>query len=85
MPPRGPARRVRFYEKPGCHLCEEALRAVARVQRVVALEVERIDIERRPELFERYALRIPVLSDGERELDAAGLDERALGAWLAAG
>ena len=46
------------------------------------LEIERVDIAKDPALFERYALRIPVVVVGERELDAAGVDDRALRAWL---
>ncbi len=73
---------LRFYEKADCHLCEDAYRVLTRVRMEVALEIERVDISSRPELFDRYALRIPVLSDGERELDAAGLGEPALRSWL---
>ncbi len=73
---------LRFYEKADCHLCEDAYRVLMRVRMQLPLEIERIDISSRPELFDRYALRIPVLSDGERELDAAGLGEAALRSWL---
>ena len=33
-------------------------------------------------LFDRYGLRIPVLAMGERELDMAGVEDRAVAAWL---
>ena len=80
--PRGPALRVRFHEKAGCHLCEEAYRVLTRVRMDVPLEVERVDIERDAGLFDRYALRIPVIAVGAHELDAAGLDDRSVRAWL---
>jgi hypothetical protein len=48
----------------------------------VPLEIERVDIEREVGVFERYALRIPVLQMGERELDVAGLDEAAIVRWM---
>jgi hypothetical protein len=48
----------------------------------VPLEIERVDILIDPALFERYALRIPVLGVGERELDVAGLDDAAIDRWL---
>jgi hypothetical protein len=48
----------------------------------VPLEIERVDIEREPGLVDRYALRIPVLAMGERELDVAGLDEAAIVRWM---
>jgi len=79
---RGPPARVRLLEKPDCGLCAEVYRALRRVGLDDPLEVERVDITQDPALFERYALRIPVVVAGERELDAAGVDDRALRAWL---
>ena len=79
---RGPPAHVRLLERPDCGLCAEAYRALRRVSLDVPLDVERIDITADPALFDRYALRIPVVTMGERELDAAGLDDRALRAWL---
>jgi hypothetical protein len=73
---------VRLLEKADCGLCVEAYRALRRVALDVPLEVERVDIARDSALFDRYALRIPVLLAGERELDAAGLDDRTITAWL---
>jgi hypothetical protein len=80
--PRGPALRVRFYEKPGCGLCGEAYRALTRVRMEMPLDIERIDIESDPALFDRYAIRIPVIAAGADELDVAGLEEPALRRWL---
>src|SRR5207302_4497653 len=79
---RGPRRTVQLLEKPDCGLCAEAYRALRRVSLDVPLEIERVDITEDAALFERYALHIPVVTMGERELDAAGLDDRALRAWL---
>ena len=73
---------MRLHEKAGCHLCEEAYRVLTRVRMDMPLEIERVDIERDPVLFDRYALRIPVIVAGARELDAAGLDDRAVRTWL---
>ena len=73
--------RVRLYEKAGCHLCEDAYRALVRL-RGVSLEIERVDIDGEPALLDRYALRIPVLAVGEHELDAAGLADEAMRRWL---
>ena len=77
-------RTVRLLEKADCGLCGEAYRALRRVALDVPLDVHRVDITTDPALFDRYALRIPVVTMGERELDAAGLDDRALRAWLRA-
>jgi hypothetical protein len=79
---RGPPMRVQLLEKPDCGLCAEAFRALRRVALDVPLDVDRVDITRDPGLFDRYALRIPVVTMGERELDAAGVDDRAIRAWL---
>lgn len=79
---RGAPLRVRLLEKPECGLCAEAYRALRRVGLDVPLEVDRVDITKDPALFDRYALRIPVVVVGERELDAAGVDDRSLRAWL---
>ena len=81
---RGAPLRVRLLEKPDCGLCAEAYRALHRVGLDVPLEVDRVDITTDPALFERFALRIPVVVVGDRELDAAGLDDRRLRAWLKA-
>jgi hypothetical protein len=81
---RGPPVRVRLLEKPDCALCAEAYRALRRVALDLPLDVDRVDITRDPALFDRYALRIPVVTIGERELDAAGVDDRAIRAWLRA-
>ena len=81
---RGPPARVRLLEKPDCGLCVEAYRALHRVALDVPLDVDRVDITKDPALFDRYALRIPVITVGERELDAAGVDDRAIRAWLRA-
>ena len=73
---------MRFYEKADCGLCAEAYRALTRVRMRMPLEIERVDILIDPLLFDRYALRIPVVAVGDRELDVAGLDEAAIDRWL---
>jgi hypothetical protein len=79
---KGPALELRLLEKPECGLCAETHRALRRVALDRPLLIERVDITHDAALFDRYALRIPVVLMGERELDAAGLDDHALAAWL---
>ena len=79
---RGAPLAVRLFEKPDCVLCAEAYRALRRVSLDVPLDIERVDITHDAAAFDRYALRIPVLTMGERELDAAGVDDRTLASWL---
>jgi len=73
---------VTLYERPGCHLCEETHRALRRVGLDRPLEISRVDISADPVLEHRYVVRIPVLAVGERELDAAGLSDVDIAAWL---
>ncbi|OLC21031.1 MAG: hypothetical protein AUH33_02620 [Chloroflexi bacterium 13_1_40CM_68_21] len=81
---RGPPLRVRLLEKPDCGLCAEVYRALRRVSLDIPLDIERVDVTHDEALFDRYGLRIPVVTMRERELDAAGVDDRALAAWLRA-
>ena len=74
--------RVTLYERAGCGLCEETRAALRRIDRRLA--VDRVDIATDAELERRYVVRIPVLVSGDRELDAAGLTDREIAAWLRA-
>ena len=80
---RAPPMHVGLMEKPDCHLCAEAHRALRRIALERPLEIERVDIASLGGAdHDRYALRIPVLvADGE-ELDAAGLEDAAILRWL---
>jgi hypothetical protein len=73
---------VTLYERAGCHLCEETHRALRRIGLDRPLAIERVDITRDPALELRYVVRIPVLAVGPAELDAAGLSDREIAAWL---
>ena len=81
---RAPPVTVTFYERAGCHLCEEAHRALRRIGLDRPLAIERVDIAADPTLELRYLVRIPVIAVGEAELDAAGLTDREIAAWLRA-
>lgn len=76
---------VTLYERADCHLCAETYRALRRVSLDRPLEIARVDIGGDPDAERRYLVRIPVLRVADRELDAAGLDDRAIAAWLDAG
>ena len=79
---RAPPLAVRLYERAGCHLCEETHRALRRIGLDRPLAITRVDIAADPALELRYVVRIPVVKVGERELDAAGLADWELAAWL---
>jgi len=75
--------RVRLMERPECGLCDEALAALRRVSRRTPVDIERVDVTRDAHLLERYIVRVPVLVVGHAEIDAAGIDDAAIGRWLA--
>jgi glutaredoxin len=52
--------KVRLFSKPGCLLCEDAERLLARYP----VDVEIVDISADPELLATYGERIPVLEVG---------------------
>jgi len=47
-----------FYTREDCHLCEQVLSMLQRV----GLSWQSVDIDRDPELVEKYGIRVPVLS-----------------------
>ena len=68
--------------RPDCGLCDEALGALRRLSRRNPLDIERVDVTLDPALLERYVVRVPVLVVGQAELDAASIDDAAIGRWL---
>jgi thiol-disulfide isomerase/thioredoxin len=57
-----------------CHLCDDLLAALAQFQGRYDFAIEVVDIDRRPELEEKWGDKVPVLLDGERELCHYTLD-----------
>ena len=49
------------YSKPGCHLCEEALRVLTHLQAQIPFTLEEINIQDSPALFAEYGEQIPVV------------------------
>lgn len=49
------------YSKPGCHLCEEAIRTLTLLQAQTPFTLEEISIQDDPELFAEYGEQIPVV------------------------
>jgi glutaredoxin len=66
------------YSTPECHLCEEALALLRRLQGELGFELEERDITREESLHRAYFERVPVIAlDGE-ELWDYFVDEPAL-------
>ena len=58
--------RVVVLSKPGCHLCEDACRAVARVAGDVGVAWTEQDISDDPDLMAQWAEYVPVIMvDGQ--------------------
>ena len=71
-------RRVKFYGKPGCCLCDEAKEAVEGVREAHPFELEFVDVSIDPELNARYGERIPVVTIDGREAFEYHVDAREL-------
>lgn len=57
---------VVLYSRPGCHLCDDARRALETLQGELAFELREVDIESDRGLERRFMLEIPVIEvDGE--------------------
>lgn len=67
-----------LYVKGGCHLCAEADALLDPLLRQAGRSVRRVDINNDPEAARLYALRVPVLTAGRRELCAGRFDPAAL-------
>jgi glutaredoxin len=57
--------RIVLYTRAGCHLCDDAKVALARVRAATGVEWTEVDIDSDPDLTAEYGDRIPVvLLDG---------------------
>jgi glutaredoxin len=75
---------VVLYERPDCHLCEEAAAELEAMRAEGAsFELERVDIESDDELLRRHLERIPVIAVGGEVVSELFLDRVALEARLA--
>lgn len=66
-----------------CHLCEELLVGLRQFQGRYSFDIEVIDVDRHPELEEKWGDKVPVLLDGDRELCHYHLDVAVVDARLA--
>jgi len=57
---------ITVYSKPDCHLCEQAIAVLRRLQGELAFELDELDITQDEQLHRAYFERIPVIAlDGE--------------------
>ena len=58
---------VTVYSKPDCHLCEQAVAGLRRLQAELGFTLQELDITRDEALHRAYFERIPVIAVGGEE------------------
>lgn len=53
---------VTLYTKPGCHLCDDALDILQRVQKLQPFTLEEVNVQEDPALLAEYGDQIPVVT-----------------------
>ena len=76
--------KVTLYSKSECGLCDQAEEMLRRLGKTIPLEIEIVDIESDPALYERYWARVPVVVAVGEEIGAAPLEEDLLQKALSA-
>jgi hypothetical protein len=78
-------KRVTFFTREECHLCEEALEATLRVREAVPFELEVLDLDRQAPKAKReaYDHEVPVLEIDGRKAMKYRVDEGRLARLLA--
>jgi len=61
-PPAPAKTRVTLYKKDDCCLCEDALRELRSLQQTYPFDLELVDIQTDPSLFEKFKSDIPVVA-----------------------
>ena len=59
--------KVTLYTRRGCHLCDEAKRAIDSARRECAFDYEEFDIDSDPELRNLYNEEVPVIAINGRK------------------
>ncbi len=72
------AHEVILYGVPGCHLCEEAARALHTLQRTRHFTLREIDIHTDSGLERRYLFEIPVIEVDGIEVTSAPININAV-------
>lgn len=72
----GESRVLTLYSRPGCHLCEQAMSALRRMQAELDFEIRECDISGRERLLRAYFDRIPVVELDGMELCDCVVDEQ---------
>lgn len=73
---------ITVLSRPGCHLCEEALAALAPIAAEHGAEIVEVNIETDDELHREHLERIPVIVIGGAEVCHHFVDSTAVRAAL---
>lgn len=66
-----------------CHLCDDLIGQLKQFQSRYDFDIRVVDVDRHPELEEKWGEKVPVLLDGDLEICHYFLDVAALEARLA--
>lgn len=75
---------VTLYERPGCHLCEQAADALAPLVERLGARLVRVNVEADPALEARLGFAIPVVAVSSVEVASAPIDVAAVRAAIEA-
>jgi len=75
--------RLTVLARTYCHLCDDMIVALEQLQGRYRFDIEIVDVDKHPELEEKWGDKVPVLLDGARELCHYFLDLDAVDARLA--
>lgn len=70
------AREVTLYTRPGCHLCEDAKKAILPIVHEASAILREVNIENDAVLEERYGVDIPVIFIGARKASKHRVDTK---------
>ena len=58
-------KQFKFFYRNGCHLCEDMYQLIQPYEKLNKIAVEKLNIDKDPDLYNKYNLLIPVLSDAD--------------------
>jgi hypothetical protein len=70
------------YSRACCHLCEEMIAGLHRMQADFLFTIAVVDVDGDPLLAAQFDMEVPVLVHGTRELCRYRLDSARVGAYL---
>lgn len=73
-------KKLSFYTREGCHLCDDALAELKRIQERIPFQIEIIDLDRNaaPEKRAAYDWEVPVIELDGRKIMKFKVDEKRL-------